>query len=284
MMVSAKFPDHLPRNASPLSVVPTLEELADELARLEATDIPDVPLRDPVECSICHQVMCEPVTAQCSHSFCRQCLAQHSLQASAGRLCPVCQEPVDIPDPATHPVNKDLDARIRAVLHPDVVDARIRAASSELEDALQSAGPVMQILVGELDLDVGMTLTWHAIKSHEKAIVTRAWTSNRQFVFCPSAPTAGMAAVVVEMLDACFFPDGQVGMKGVGINVVFLGEIWEEKGTAGLLSTRVYFNPRGAARPPRSVPRRSCIQVYLQELPHQKTSGSDGGQACCTTM
>ncbi|XP_074920861.1 RING finger protein 112 [Chelonoidis abingdonii] len=51
-------------------------------------------LREDVTCSICLDVLNDPVSIKCGHNFCRGCLSIHWSQVSAqGRRCPDCRAP-----------------------------------------------------------------------------------------------------------------------------------------------------------------------------------------------
>ncbi|XP_044870489.1 RING finger protein 112-like, partial [Mauremys mutica] len=51
-------------------------------------------LREDVTCSICLDVLEDPVSIECGHNFCRGCLSTHWSQVSAqGRRCPECRAP-----------------------------------------------------------------------------------------------------------------------------------------------------------------------------------------------
>uniref|UniRef100_A0A8C3H7K5 RING-type domain-containing protein n=1 Tax=Chrysemys picta bellii TaxID=8478 RepID=A0A8C3H7K5_CHRPI len=52
-----------------------------------------MPLAD-VTCSICLDVLNDPVSIECGHNFCRGCLSIHWSEVSAqGRRCPECRAP-----------------------------------------------------------------------------------------------------------------------------------------------------------------------------------------------
>ncbi|XP_065450219.1 RING finger protein 112-like [Chrysemys picta bellii] len=51
-------------------------------------------LREDVTCSICLDVLNDPVSIECGHNFCRGCLSIHWSEVSAqGRRCPECRAP-----------------------------------------------------------------------------------------------------------------------------------------------------------------------------------------------
>uniref|UniRef100_A0A8C3SHB6 RING-type domain-containing protein n=1 Tax=Chelydra serpentina TaxID=8475 RepID=A0A8C3SHB6_CHESE len=51
-------------------------------------------LREDVTCSICLDVLDDPVSIECGHNFCRGCLSAHWSRVSAqGPRCPECRAP-----------------------------------------------------------------------------------------------------------------------------------------------------------------------------------------------
>ncbi|XP_065445106.1 E3 ubiquitin-protein ligase TRIM4-like isoform X3 [Chrysemys picta bellii] len=51
-------------------------------------------LREDVTCSICLDVLDDPVSIECSHNFCQGCLVAHWHRVSAqGYQCPECRTP-----------------------------------------------------------------------------------------------------------------------------------------------------------------------------------------------
>ena len=45
-------------------------------------------------CGVCFQILLDPITLTCGHSFCQICLAQMwSMSRSSSVLCPMCRQP-----------------------------------------------------------------------------------------------------------------------------------------------------------------------------------------------
>ncbi len=84
--------------------------------------------RHELDCHVCYNIMLDPITTPCGHTFCQKCLDRvldHS------NLCPVCRRVLSMP-PASHlkPKNKRL-ANLIMVLYPDVWAARAEAIATE---------------------------------------------------------------------------------------------------------------------------------------------------------
>ena len=60
-------------------------------------EIPDNPNKDSIlddfTCAICAQMLIDPMTLHCGHSFCQLCLASMWQQHPSKLLCPVCRQP-----------------------------------------------------------------------------------------------------------------------------------------------------------------------------------------------
>lgn len=96
------------------------------------------PSRNDLECSICLELLCEPVSLTCSHVFCRTCLAKLLQKA---RCCPLCR--TTIPQ-HFNPVVQAVDKPMEEVL--------MRCCTVEylqrLEDIAAAAAGMIQLRIG----------------------------------------------------------------------------------------------------------------------------------------
>ena len=77
--------------------------------------------RAELDCHVCYNLMLDPITTTCGHTFCRKCL-QRVLDHS--NLCPICRRLLQIPPSlALEPSNKRLSA-ILSGLCPDLLATR----------------------------------------------------------------------------------------------------------------------------------------------------------------
>eukprot|EP00045_Choanoeca_perplexa_P016959 m.236059 g.236059 ORF g.236059 m.236059 type:complete len:673 (+) comp17411_c0_seq3:1497-3515(+) len=86
-----------------------------------------------LNCSLCHQLLIEPLVTPCGHSFCRQCLLHH---AQLNAVCPV--DGRDLGSTSDLVISKPLQAMI-AEKEPTLLNARLAQTSSHtslLVDAL----------------------------------------------------------------------------------------------------------------------------------------------------
>ncbi|XP_044868481.1 RING finger protein 112-like [Mauremys mutica] len=80
-------------------------------------------LREDVTCSICLDVLNDPVSIECGHNFCRECLAAHWIGVSAwGSQCPECRAPCSrdrmIPDTRLRALVEKITAPLREEMEP----------------------------------------------------------------------------------------------------------------------------------------------------------------------
>lgn len=84
---------------------------------------------------------------RCGHRFCRCCILQISRRSADGGKCPNCRADVAPVDPATHPADDELCAKIQSSMTEDEIAARGSAATMEMDRLLTVA---MYVLVNFL--------------------------------------------------------------------------------------------------------------------------------------
>jgi len=77
------------------------------------------------ECSICQSAFIDPTTLPCEHSFCRNEIiaVKTGTPANANPRCPMCRR--EIPADFEFPVNKELDAEVRAKVAEAELEAEV---------------------------------------------------------------------------------------------------------------------------------------------------------------
>lgn len=75
----------------------TVEEPQDDNEKGKGKDAitksEDTPYKDIMCCGVCFQLLLDPVTLNCGHSFCLVCLAQLWNISRSPLLCPMCRQP-----------------------------------------------------------------------------------------------------------------------------------------------------------------------------------------------
>uniref|UniRef100_A0A8C3SIK6 RING-type domain-containing protein n=1 Tax=Chelydra serpentina TaxID=8475 RepID=A0A8C3SIK6_CHESE len=49
-------------------------------------------VKDQATCSICKDLFRDPVSSECGHSFCRECITQHCKEKEFYNVCPQCRK------------------------------------------------------------------------------------------------------------------------------------------------------------------------------------------------
>lgn len=167
-----------------------------------------------LDCQVCYNLMHDPVTAPCGHTFCRICLARvldHSMH------CPMCRRNLPIPPSLRQqPSNLRLVSLLQA-LCPEMVEARAAAIAAD-----ESGG------IGELDTPLFVcTLAFptqptflHIFEPRYRLMIRRAYESNRQFgmmMYNQGGQNQGDLGavnfkeygVMLQILNVHMFPDGR---------------------------------------------------------------------------
>ena len=128
-----------------------------------------------LECQVCYNLMLDPTTTPCGHTFCRRCLTRildHS------RSCPVCRNGLFLPPSLSrHPSNKYLVDLLK-YLCPEQVKARTEAA--EVEERGVMEGLNTPLFVCTLSYP-GVPMFLHIFEPRYRLMIRRALETNRQF-------------------------------------------------------------------------------------------------------
>ena len=167
-----------------------------------------------LDCHICYDLMFDPVTTLCGHTFCRKCLTRvldHATQ------CPECRRPLPIPPSLERQRSNIRMESLLLGLCPDLVQLRAEAVSAEARGA-----------VGELDTPIFVcTLAFpslptylHIFEPRYRLMVRRALEGNRRFgmvMYNRTREPQGDLGIVnfleygtmLEILTARMLPDGR---------------------------------------------------------------------------
>ncbi|KAL1874311.1 hypothetical protein Daus18300_003675 [Diaporthe australafricana] len=177
-------------------------------------------LRSQMDCGICYQLLYEPWTTPCGHTFCRHCIKRALEQPQIGPHCPACRGDIALPylDSRLYPPNGFL---LRLTTH---------FWSSELEQRKpivrgESPYPVIDNTGLDVPLFVcavsfpGMPTFLHVFEQRYRAMIVRTWASGRggkQFgmLFDRNA-TIGTH---LRIEAATFLPDGRSLLETKGVS------------------------------------------------------------------
>lgn len=88
-----------------------------------------------LECQVCYQVMLDPLTTTCGHTFCRKCFARAMDHAN---YCPMCRRRLPLlPSVVSEPSNKRVTFLLQHLLN-DLLEAR--RAVADQEDSVDEEG------------------------------------------------------------------------------------------------------------------------------------------------
>lgn len=128
-----------------------------------------------VECQVCYNLMLDPVTTFCGHTFCRRCLARvldHSLN------CPVCRrDRVMPPSLLNQPSNQTL-VHLLSRLCPEAVSARAEAVA--LEESAGEGGLDTPLFVCTLGFP-GQPTFLRIFEPRYRLMMRRCLEGNREF-------------------------------------------------------------------------------------------------------
>ena len=81
-----------------------------------------------LDCHVCYNVMCDPVTTPCGHTFCRKCLARVLDHSS---LCPICRRHLTLPPSLERQPSNIRILDILETLCSDLISLRKEAIAHE---------------------------------------------------------------------------------------------------------------------------------------------------------
>ena len=120
----------------------------------------DTSLESQLECQICLSMICEPITIQCGHSFCRTCLV-HTMRKSK-KQCVVCRSIcTTIPEEASENI---MLKNIAVMINPEMYASRLL----EVEAERASWQTVLPVFFYNEPLFPGETLRLHLFEPRYK--------------------------------------------------------------------------------------------------------------------
>ncbi|KAF2645106.1 hypothetical protein P280DRAFT_487566 [Massarina eburnea CBS 473.64] len=184
-------------------------------------------LRDVVhkelDCLVCYNMMLDPTTTSCGHTFCRRCLARVMDHSSA---CPVCRRDLHIPASLQNKGSNTLLNSLLAALCPDLVTARKRAV--EAEEQVGNEDMNMPLFVCTLALPTMPTFL-HVFEPRYRLMMRRCMEGDRLFGMVmynkTSAPQGDLGptqfleyGTLLEIVNYELLRDGRsfVETRGVG--------------------------------------------------------------------
>ncbi|KAJ4350193.1 uncharacterized protein N0V89_008814 [Didymosphaeria variabile] len=176
-----------------------------------------------LDCHVCYNMMLDPTTTSCGHTFCRRCLVRVMDHSS---ICPVCRRGLHIPASLQNkPSNTLLNALLNG-LCPELVEARHRAVEAEEQGGDDDLNT--PLFVCTLSLPTMPTFL-HVFEPRYRLMMRRCVEGNRQFGMVMynrnSAPQGDMGSTqfleygtLLEIVNLELLRDGRsfVETRGIG--------------------------------------------------------------------
>lgn len=223
-------------------------------------------VRELLECSICFQPLCWPVSLRCGHTFCSACVAKWEKSAERSRkvvTCPICRAPAGSPMPT-----RALNDVCRAVQDEETAERRKEdeAVHQKYEVALRVRNR-MEAQSQDVTRDELASLSFRSSASGRQALLTAppGLRQSRFLAHTGTVPTeSGSREFIARGLPSPTpttvntQADGAVNTQAHGADVVF----------AGLGSTRIRLQ----------APSASAANVRTEDglLVHTPRSRADG--------
>ncbi|KUI54332.1 LON peptidase N-terminal domain and RING finger protein 1 [Cytospora mali] len=180
----------------------------------------DESLRGNMDCGICYQLLYEPWTTPCGHTFCRHCIKKALEQSTAGPVCPTCRRvlPMTYLDNRLGPPNEFLQRVTRYFWAEELVQRKSIVRSESLYPAMDDTGLDVPVFVCTVSFP-SMPTFLHVFEPRYRAMIRRAWgdgNGGRHFGMMLHGDATVGTHLRIEVADV--FPDGRsmLETKGVG--------------------------------------------------------------------
>ena len=182
-----------------------------------------------VDCPVCHNILCEPVTTPCGHAFCRPCL--DDVLNSLYKRCPTCRGPLD--SSLGVPAVSVLLASLVQRASPEAYASRQRELAAEAEQrraaAAHGALPVRAAHVHRIPVPCPCPgqqalVTWSRTEDLRFLNALYSFLPAQQRCFVQPCNAPGFAGVLVRVL-ACAPARGFGAGAGVNVRVLCLARV-----------------------------------------------------------
>jgi len=183
-----------------------------------------------LECSVCLNMICEPISISCGHSFCRICLVK-SLSRSK-KKCPSCRAICHV---SAEDANENIMLKaIAKQCNPILYTQR----ENEIEIEKKNWKKLLPIFYYNMTMFPGETLSLHLFEPRYKLMMRRIADSSRSFAYVPNfvsyAATVGDLALIAEVKELEFLADGRCLLEATLRGRYKIVDHYVEEGTQGL--------------------------------------------------
>ncbi len=182
-----------------------------------------------VQCPICLDTLCLPVTTPCGHNFCVLCL-DHSLRKQ--KNCPICRSVCSFS--ASELVENKVLSEICESLNPEKYATKALQLRMQIQE-WKSNLPIFFYNSYEFP---GTMISLHLFEARYKLMIKRITHTSRKFVFLPSftSYTANKndVGLLCELKECQILADGRAMLTAKCIHRIKIIDNWVENGTQGL--------------------------------------------------
>lgn len=141
------------------------------------TDCISATLIPELECNICYQLLHEPITISCGHTYCLSCIYHVNEGTNLRSLCPICRKEFHLSE---QPLTNTRLIRIMSRLIPSQLAARADAAIAEAEELSRTQSINTPIFVCAASFP-DMPTPLFIFEPRYRLMIERAWHGNRLF-------------------------------------------------------------------------------------------------------
>jgi len=186
----------------------------------------DLPLllitEEMFECSLCHQLLMEPVTTSCGHSYCKGCILR---ALDHDNRCPLCRTVIHIsPD---HGVSVMLQQMILANF-----PLQYQARKDELDKELGSQKDSLPLFVlSSLVLFPNQPLPLHVFEPRYRLMIRRCLESGKKFGIVSNINNQLSSCGTAALIESQYlFPDGRSLLATLGTDRFRILDTWDRDG------------------------------------------------------
>lgn len=181
-----------------------------------------------LECSLCLNLVCEPISISCGHTFCRVCLVA-SLRRHK-KQCPACRAVCHVS--AEEANENNVIKQICQHLYPQRYEQRL----VEGEGARAVWQSYLPIFYYDSAVFPGSSISLHLFEPRYKLMMHRIVNTSRRFAYVPnfSSTVVGEVALVAELKEVEFLDDGRVLLDAKLTSRSTVVDSYIEESTQGL--------------------------------------------------
>eukprot|EP01038_Epipyxis_sp_PR26KG_P008665 gene8665-11708_t len=188
-----------------------------------------------LECNLCLNLLCEPITISCGHTFCRICLVKSLRQSK--KKCPSCREVCHVS--AENAPENVLIKSIAMTISPQMYNQRLVETAAEKE----SWTTLYPMFYYNDTLFPGSSLHLHLFEPRYRIMMKRVVDSSRSFAYVPNFTNyhanLGDIILIAVIKEVEFMADGRCVLEAILSKRHKIVEHYIEEGTYGLHYCRV---------------------------------------------